>query len=206
MTNVEPIPDRPWELRRRAFVNALYRLQDNVERGGYAEPDARRQLALLRRSFAGARQEANAYDFVFRHDPPEAEQEIWLLLAGLFALYPQRRRANDSRSFGATMGELALAKNSSSAVERRFVQLLSARTDALPHYLRQCVQLARGRDAPINYERLLQDLIGLTGPDQERAHQTRLRWARDYHRRIRSQSPRLAAEDTTAHATDLAQP
>ncbi|TVT22899.1 type I-E CRISPR-associated protein Cse2/CasB, partial [Amycolatopsis rhizosphaerae] len=74
--------------RRRPFVDSLYRYHHALDSDTHDAAEARRVLARLRRSFAGPRQEADAYDAVFPYNPPEDEQDVWLLLAGLFALHP----------------------------------------------------------------------------------------------------------------------
>ncbi|MEV4757553.1 type I-E CRISPR-associated protein Cse2/CasB [Micromonospora sp. NPDC049559] len=166
-----------WQ-RRRAFVQQLYRLHraltsENPRLSG----EARRTLARLRRSFAGPRQEAEAYEFVFPHDPPEREQKLWLLVAGLFALHPHGDTGT-GRSVGTAMRMLADERVSA---QRRFTQLVSVDPDHLPYYLRQMIQLLRSDDVAIDYHRLLSDLVRMHS-GREAAQEVRLRWARDYYR------------------------
>jgi CRISPR type I-E-associated protein CasB/Cse2 len=56
--------------------------------------------------------------------------------------------------------------------------LLSAGQDRLPHLLRQIVRLAKGAEVPIDYGRLLQDLLAWNSPD----HHVQIAWARSYWR------------------------
>lgn len=182
MTSQPAEPDTPRQ-RRRLFVDSLYRCHAALGGERRRAAEARRVLARLRRSFAGPRQEAEAYDVVFQYNPPESEQEIWLLLAGLFALHPQPRPSGDKRgSLGSAMRELA--KRRGTSADRRFQQLLAADRNALPHYLRQAVQLLRTDNVALDYDRLLEDLITVLGPQSRDidGRRTRLRWARDYHR------------------------
>jgi CRISPR system Cascade subunit CasB len=167
--------------RRRTFVGYLYGLNAALTRDAPRAAQARRELARLRRSIAGPRQEIEAYDVVFRHDPPQAEQEVWLLLAGLFAIYPHANSA-PRRSMGGAMRLLARRRGESA--ERRFTQLLSVDRNALPHYLRQAVRLLRTEDVAIDYDQLLNDLLVLLKGDfsDPDAHRVRLQWARDFHR------------------------
>jgi len=168
--------------RRRRFVDSLYRLH-----GGLSSPiphrvsTSRQALARLRRSLTGSRQQVEAYEYVFAHDPPEREQDIWLLVAGLFALNPQSNpRTRFGRSFGASMGALYATRPTA---ERHFTQLLAREPDALPHHLRQTVRLLATHPIAIDYAQLLDDLVVLLGaPTSDTAHRTRLRWARDFHR------------------------
>jgi CRISPR system Cascade subunit CasB len=174
---VEPI--RSLDERRRNFVQELYRLHRALtSQNPRLSGEARRTLARLRRSFNGPRQEAEAYDIVFPHDPPQREQELWLLVAGLFALHPHGDTAK-GRTVGGAMRLLADGRVSA---QRRFTQLLSVDPRHLPHYLRQMIQLLRSGDVAVDYHRLLADLV-LIDSSREAAHKVRLRWARDYHRR-----------------------
>ncbi|NJP30071.1 type I-E CRISPR-associated protein Cse2/CasB [Microbispora sp. SCL1-1] len=193
--------------RRRRFVNHLYGLHAKLESGRqYQSAEARRDLALLRRSLAGGRQEADAYAVVFPYDPPIEEQQAWLLVAGLFALHPQPRPRTSpgpsgaqrppSRSIGVSMRRLVERRSSA---ERRFLQLLGVDRTALPHYLRQAVQLLHTENIPLDYDRLLDDVVILMSEhhDPERAHRVRLTWARDFHRQLR-QTPANAPVAPTA--------
>lgn len=168
--------------RRRAFVDSLYHLQSGLSSSNTHQASASRQaLARLRRTFTGSRQQVEAYEYVFAHDPPEREQDVWLLVAGLFALHPQARpRTRFRRSVGASMGELNATRPTA---ERHFTQLLAREPDALPHHLRQAVRLLATHAVPVDYTQLLDDLVILLGaPSSDMAHRTRLRWAREFHR------------------------
>ncbi|MBQ1053449.1 type I-E CRISPR-associated protein Cse2/CasB [Micromonospora chalcea] len=171
--------------RRQAFVRDLYGLHyaitsANPRRSG----EARQKLARLRRSFAGQQQEAEAYDVVFPHEPPIREQDLWLLVAGLFALHPHADTVR-GRSLGTAMQELVEERPSAA---RRFTQLLSVDVAAMPHYLRQAIQLLRSAEVAIDYLRLLTDLAEMR-QSREEAHRIRLSWARDYHRPKRRPKP-----------------
>lgn len=167
--------------RRNTFVKALYSLQAGASSGiPKRQSECRQALARLRRSLTGPRQQTAAYEIVFRHYPPESEQEVWLLVAGLFATHPQPARRGH-RSLGASMR--ALREKRGDAAARRFEQLLGRERDDLPHHLRQIVRLLASDDIPVNYSSLLDDLVVLMGDGyrDNRAHRIRLRWARDFH-------------------------
>lgn len=193
---IEALPSDALAARRRAFVNYLYGLRAGLDSANPRRAaESRQALARLRRSFAGPRQEAEAYDLVFAHDPPQAEQHVWLLVAGLFALHPLHR---PRRSLGAAMSVLTQRRGES--VNRRFVQLVSVDRPGLPHYLRQAVQLLRTESVPLDYEQLLTDLLKLlrdNSPDDD-AYRVRLGWARDFHLRPRAERPRDAGQASTS--------
>ena len=167
--------------RRRRFVRALYGLHWALGQDPPAAAQARQKLARLRRSFAGPRQEAEAYSIVFPFDPPVAEQKAWLLVAGLFALHPQSPTA-PGRSVGGAMRLLATDRGD--AARRRLEQLLSVDGRHLPHYLRQAMTLLRSAEITLDFHRLLADLIVLLPSEftADEAHAVRLRWARDFYR------------------------
>ncbi|GAA3463386.1 type I-E CRISPR-associated protein Cse2/CasB [Saccharothrix longispora] len=187
--------------RRRAFTGYLYGLHQGLSSdNGAKAAESRRVLARLRRTFSGPRQEAEAYEYVFKHDPPHSEEEAWLLLAGLFALHPQPRRDPSRRgSLGGSMGELEARRGF--AATRRFTDLVARDRDGLPHHLRQTIRLLASHDITVNYDQLLDDLVILLGDDhrEQHAHSVRLRWAREFHR----PSPEQVARTTTG-TTDTA--
>ncbi len=190
---------------RSDFVTHLYRLhRDMSSDNRHLAGEARRVMAVLRRCFSGSRQQADAYDIVFAFDPPMAEQHVWLLVAGLFALHPQSWPQDDDRkaSIGTAMGRLARTRGDS--VRRRFTQLVSVDTGSVPHYLRQAVQLLRTGSVSLDYYRLLDELTVLLvndahGRNADRRQNILLTWARDYHRASRAEksAPAAQPEDPT---------
>lgn len=167
--------------RRYRFISYLIGLHNGATSGvPRHQSECRQALARLRRSLSGP-QQAEAYEIVFRQNPPESEQEIWLLVAGLFALHPQSRR-HGNRTIGTSMR--ALHKQRGESATRRFEQLLARDRNTLPHHIRQTVRLLAADDIPINFGQLLDDLAELLGDNyrEEPAQRVRLRWARDFHR------------------------
>ncbi len=199
--------------KRREFVSSLHRLQaDLTGNNAYLAAQARQKLAKLRRSLAGERQKAEAYDLLFEYDPPLDEVDTWMLVAGLYGLHPVRRPDDSGRrTIGYAMGELAIRSagargRTSEAVKRRFTQLLSINHtgDALSHYLRQAVQLLRSKDVELDYLRLLEDLLKIRDvrSSNEEAQKVRLEWARDFYRVIRVADTHSQRENDAADSTD----
>lgn len=176
--------------RRADFITHLHGLHRGLSSDNrYNAGEARRVMAQLRRCFSSPRYEAEAYDTLFDFDPPEAEQHVWLLIAGLFALNPQPWPGNAHRrsSVGTAMGRLAQERGDS--VRRRFTQLIAVESPAIPYYLRQAVQLLSTAAVPLDYYRLLDELADLLTEDPhgykaDRRQRIRLTWARDYHRAV----------------------
>lgn len=194
------MPDDRVADQRKAFIDSLRDLHHARESPhSHRAADARRQLAQLRHSLLPGRQ-YQGYEVVFRRpsrqaaelgtskDQPrgwlpasEHEQDVWLLVGGLFALHPQPWRRSGPRSLGASMGLLDKAHVGSA--NRRFTQLLGRGRSTLPHHLRQAIRLLAGHDIPVHYGQLLHDLVDLLDPAHvgKPAARVRLRWAREFH-------------------------
>lgn len=177
----------PYTVRRHNFVDSLYRLGYGLDSANAAVASrSRRVLAELRRSMTGGRYQYDAYQYLVDHDPPESEQDAWLLVASLFALHPAACPASNRATLATAMGRLARQRGP--AVTRRFTQLLGQDATTLSHHLRQCVRLLATGSTAVNYETLLDDLVVLTNSrsDPDEAHRVRLRWTRDYHKATRA--------------------
>lgn len=168
---------------RRNFVAALYRLYWALESpNNRGAPAARQKLAVLRRAFPGSRYESAGRGFVSEHGAPDSEVDAWQLVATLFALHsgPPPPRGY-GRTFGAAMQRLTAGRHASA--ERRFTQLISVSPQSLPHHLRQAIQLLRADGIPVDYDRLLDDVVILLGANENRARSVRFAWVDDFYRR-----------------------
>jgi CRISPR system Cascade subunit CasB len=135
--------------------------------------------ATLRRSLSfdpGAFPSAYPYvePFLKGEDAPW-RRKVHYLVAGLWAQH-RGDRATDGRSLGAACAAHAASKKGSDSTERRFIALLDADRDQLPHRLRQMVALIKG--FPLDWDSLLRDLLGWTVPEKP----VQNRWARDFYR------------------------
>ena len=151
--------------------------------GGVA-PDStpdRRALAGLRRSLA-----------TWPSPPPDALRVVapflpdqatgWLetvhyLIAGLFALHPcpPGNETERARSLGAALHEAA-SRDPAQGPERRLLALLGSKSEDLPDHLRHAVSYLRAREVPIDYRRLMQDLLWWDA----REGVVQRRWGRDF--------------------------
>lgn len=140
-----------------------------------------RVRAALRRSLAF---EPGAYPAAFPFvEPWVAEQEGWrrevvYLVAGLYALKDGAHV--DQRSLAQALREAMEARGSGS-IEKRFLALLDADRDQIPHRLRQAVGLVEGG---LDFVKLLRDLRYWF--DDPRRH-VQSRWARDFYTQGRDQ-------------------
>jgi len=148
----------------------------------------RKALAELRRSLAF---DPGTYPRVFPYVEPfisrESERRSFYLLAGLFALHPDgggslgtdsgsatRKRT----SLGEVVAQLYAQRDRSRSIEQRFITLLDADQDQLPHRLRQMISLLKAEQIPVDWGQLLGDL--LYWASERRTVQQR--WARDFYR------------------------
>jgi CRISPR type I-E-associated protein CasB/Cse2 len=97
-------------------------------------------------------------------------EESYLLLAGLFGLYPKQTwNSKDKYSnLGKSFYEYELKVNkgkkrskddlSTTGTEKRFMVLLRSSEEDLPEYLKQSIQLLSSQDIAINWLQLLKDI------------------------------------------------
>jgi CRISPR system Cascade subunit CasB len=135
--------------------------------------------AVLRRSLAftpGAF--PAAYPFVesfVNNEDNSWRREMHYLVAGLWATHWRKDRSGEPLALGKACADYQL-KSESSSTERRFIALLDADSDELPHRLRQMVALLK--DFNLDFEALLKGLFNWNN-DRKR---TQNQWARDYYR------------------------
>ncbi len=165
------------QVDNQSFVRNLEGLVSARERG---------TLAHLRRG-ADPRPAAaaDAYPYVYRLLPvtvPEGREEVYVLVAGLFARFYQGRAELSRREglpwdLGASLTRLK-TPNGSDSLEKRFVALLKSDKDELHVHLRHAVALLSAEDIPINWVQLIHDVHIWDDPRQ----QVQQRWARSYWR------------------------
>ena len=148
---------------KERFIGHLERLRDQEDR---------RALAVLRRG--ANRQPGTAMDMFSLVIPwvPENRhaEDSAFLVAALFALHP------DPKGQGTLGNAFARISGESDSIEQRFNALLNCHRDDLPYLLRQAVSLLRSKDIPVDWRRLLRDILGWEHDDRyvQRA------WARDF--------------------------
>ncbi len=101
------------------------------------------------------------------------DDEKWFyLVASLFA---HHRRHEKGKSLGDAFRRI---KDDSGSIESRFLALLSAPSAQLPDRLRSAVTLLESRDVPLDWNRLLSDVLHWDDNGKRRQHGL----ARDYYR------------------------
>lgn len=137
--------------------------------------------AVLRRSLSfepGTFPAAYPYVEPFVKDSGDGwNREVHYLVAALWAMHWREGRSGNAMTIGeACATHSRLSKSGSSSIERRFISLLDADRDQLPHRLRQMVAVLK--DQPIDFDSLLKDLKFWN--DEKKGKQNR--WARDFYR------------------------
>ena len=137
--------------------------------------------AVLRRSLSfdpGRFVPAYPYVEPFIKDEDNSwRREMLYLVAGLWASHWREGRSSSSATIGKACADHQQASGSPST-ERRFITVLDADLDQLPHRLRQLVALLR--EHTIDFEALLKGLL-YWNDDQKR---TQSSWARDFYRNL----------------------
>lgn len=136
-----------------------------------AQKDWRHMLPKLRRGLGKRPGEAvEALPFVVPFLPTDHRlQDAFFLVGTLFALHPAPNGKGN-------MGEVFRRLGDNPSLEKRFLSLLDSDFDELGDRLRHVVALARSKNVPIDYRRLLTDLVYWTNPERY----VQLHWARSY--------------------------
>jgi CRISPR system Cascade subunit CasB len=136
------------EDRSDRFIEHLETIRDREDKGA---------LAALRRGLGkppGEAAEMYPYIFPWTGGMKRWDEESCFLVAALFAYHPER---GGKETLGSVFRTIRHATDSES-VEQRFVALLNADRDDLPVHLRHAVSLAKSKDVPIDWKRLLSDI------------------------------------------------
>lgn len=151
---------------------------------GLSEKDTRVR-AVLRRSLAfdpGQFVPACPYVEPFVKDEDSSwRREMLYLVAGLWAVQWREGQTGQRISLGKACAAYQMASGSTST-ERRFIALLDADRDQLPHRLRQMIALLK--EQPIDFDGLLTGLL-YWNDDQKR---TQNAWARDFYRNMNQET------------------
>jgi CRISPR system Cascade subunit CasB len=152
--------------------------------------------AVLRRSLAfDPGQHIPAFPYVepfLKGEQTGWRREMHYLVAALWAAHWREGRAGAASSLARACAAHQL-KSGSASTERRFISLLDADPEQLPHRLRQMVALL-GEQA-IDFDTLLKDLLRWNFDDKPAQNA----WARDFYRTLAPAStnqPDTATETT----------
>ncbi|GAB6194356.1 type I-E CRISPR-associated protein Cse2/CasB [Desulfocastanea catecholica] len=137
--------------------------------------------AVLRRSLAFAPGLfVPAYPYVepfIKRENNSWRREMFYLVAGLWAAHSREGLKGQPTSLGKACAAYQ-ASSGSTSTENRFITLLDADQDQLPHRLRQMMALLK--EQAIDFEDLLTKLLDWN--DEQKRTQTG--WARDFYRNL----------------------
>jgi len=134
--------------------------------------------AILRRSLAfGPGLFPRAYPYVepFVENESDWSREIHYLVAGLLAAHWKEECSSEKISIARACAKY-MEKVESASIEKRFISLIDADSDQLPHRIRQLSSLLK--DYPIDFGKLLEDLLRWKGEKRT----TQNAWAKDFYR------------------------
>jgi CRISPR type I-E-associated protein CasB/Cse2 len=183
-------------------INALVQFLDNQGKPNLSK-NGRANLAELRRSAADPLSDTRSI-WILGSLLPERdgwEFDAYRLVATLYAINAQRfttpngghklpKFSDDDkqpkykrRSFGESVRRLRIQLGAGEdSLDKRFVALLDSDTDNLAIPLRGFIQriASAQKDIPVDYRRLLEDLLNWNGDRQTGSLAARRQWARDY--------------------------
>lgn len=163
-----------------------------IERLASLNANDRKVRALLRRSLAfdpGAFVPAYPYVEPFVKDEDNTwRREMFYLVAGLWAMHWREGQKGQPMTIGQACAAYQISSNSKS-VENRFINLLDADPDQLPHRLRQMIALLK--EQTIDFDVLLKGL--LYWKDEKK--RTQNAWAREFYRKIKSETDTTIDEE-----------
>lgn len=140
--------------------------------------------AILRRSLAlapGTFPPAFPYVEPFLKNVDGRRREAFYLTAGLWAMHWKEGQSGEILPMGKACERLKRESNSES-LEKRFIALLDADNDQLPHRLRQMISLLK--DFTLDFESLLLDILRWDN-DQKTIQ---IQWARDFYKELNTDS------------------
>jgi CRISPR type I-E-associated protein CasB/Cse2 len=146
----------------------------------YSGQNPRGILAALRRGLSG-REESRGplWPYVAKYlDEREHATDRWFFVVGALAGWHPLTGAPKYQSLGEAARVL---RDGSESMNAHFAALLACDERDLPHHLRHITALLAAHDTPVNWLRLLYDLVldqGWRHPDRK----VQSRWARDFYR------------------------
>jgi len=157
------------------FIGWLERLNEN---DGKVRSILRRSLAFEPGEYVAA------YPYVepfLKDENSQQRRETFYLVAGIWAAHWREEKGAVLVPIGKACANHQNSSGSTST-ERRFINLLDADRDQLPHRLRQMIVLLK--EQPIDFGHLLKGLQYWSN-DQKRTQQE---WARDFYRNLNDEN------------------
>lgn len=133
------------------------------------------------------------------------DERCYYIIAILFGSFPQHREEWRDLPSGKRMRVRTLGKafkplafppkeKKKESMEARFVALLNAHPDDMDDHLRHIVSLLKANEQPLDWFRLLEDLLQWDHPDGH----VQLKWARDFYKSNNSSGGDTSQASTTS--------
>ncbi len=116
---------------------------------------------------------ARVHKHVVPYLPEKSYNDRWYYVTA--ALFGSFHKHQSGRSLGTAFRTL---RTKSDSMEARFVALLNAHPDDLDDHLRHAISLLKANEQPLDWFRLLEDLLQWDHPEGH----VQLRWAQDFYR------------------------
>lgn len=154
--------------RQKSFIGYLLNLAKEGQEDRGALADLRTGLLVKEPG-----KMARVHKHVVPYLPEKRYDDRWYYVAAaLFGCYPKHE---NGRSLGTAFRPLRVKSDS---MEARFVALLNAHPDDLDDHLRHAVSLLKANEQPLDWFRLLADLLQWDHPEGH----VQLKWARDFYK------------------------
>ncbi len=90
------------------------------------------------------------------------QEETHYMIASLYGLHPQSTMQGN---MGTHFADLQRQTPDRPTIERRFIALMAAHPDDLAFQLRQAISLLKSHEKPVNWHRLMYDVLSWSNPD-----------------------------------------
>ncbi|MFZ2447149.1 MAG: type I-E CRISPR-associated protein Cse2/CasB [Syntrophobacteraceae bacterium] len=144
-------------------------------------------------------QMARVHKHVVPYLPEQRYNDRWYYVtATLFGSFPKHRKGH---TLGKAFKPLAFppGEKKKESMEARFVALLNAHPDDLAGHLRHAVSLLKANEQPLDWFRLLEDLLQWDDPDGH----VQLKWARDFYKSNNSSGGDTSQASTTSEKKEI---
>jgi CRISPR system Cascade subunit CasB len=153
--------------KQKSFIGYLLNLAKEGQEDRCALADLRSGLGKESSDMA------RVHKHVVPYLPEKSYNDRWYYVtATLFGSFPKHLSGH---SLGTAFRPL---RAKSDSMEARFVALLNAHPDDLDDHLRHAISLLKANEQPLDWFRLLDDLIQWDHPEGH----VQLRWARDFYK------------------------
>jgi CRISPR type I-E-associated protein CasB/Cse2 len=182
-----------------AWIDSFVKRLRSLDPPDHPENADRAALARLRQGLGKpATDTLTRLGWLFAAVPDWATDRA-VLVAGLFATNPM---TGGGGTLGKALRRYRDATGAEESADKRFAYLVDSEAEDLPDRLRQVVKLLKVKDVPIDYRRLLEDLLGWNWESRK----VQWDWSRDYWKALADEPEDDAQPEASTPATEGAAP